>query len=227
VIWKSWRPGTWGALPGTVNAEEEDGLAYGTYTFKQPCLAPLGKGIACLWYELKTVKGKLQETGLAWSRFDGKTWTTPEPIAEAIAGKDSHTAPAVHVVGVNTDELYAVSARFEGVLHYAGGAWKKECPEIPSGSRISVAGGKKVVVIAAMKEGTGTVIRSWQRGTDGSWSNPTDLAREDTPLLTHKTSARPGLVVQPYSPPNLVPIAWSTKALMDANTIKFLRVPVQ
>ena len=71
------------------------------------------------------------------------------------------------------------------------------------------------------------ILRCWQRGDDGTWRLPTDLAREDTPLFVAKNSNRPALVVQPYAPPNMVPIAWSTKVLMDANTIKYLRVPVQ
>ena len=69
------------------------------------------------------------------------------------------------------------------------------------------------------------VLHAWQRGADGKWSGPRELAREEQPVAGYDADneQRPGLVVQAYAPPNFVPIAWSCKG---QKWVKFLRVPV-
>ena len=139
--------------------------------------------------------------------------------------------PPLHAVSLHGREIFLTGALFKGVLHYREGRWETDLPDLPVGSRLSVAGDRTVVVIAPVyataKLTQGPVIlRSWQRGDAGTWSDPMDLAREEHPL-SHKHDniyvARLGLVVQPYAPANFVPIAWTCEG---QKWIKFLRIPV-
>ena len=76
-----------------------------------------------------------------------------------------------------------------------------------------------------MVEGKGAVeLRAWHRLADGQWKGPLVVASEPIPLASpdNRWYARPGFVVQPYAPPNFVPVAWTC----GKNWVKVLRVPV-
>ena len=230
--WKSWRPGKNGILPGGLHSQE-DGVGFG-YTFEEPCLVPLDEHVACIWckrigYEYREIK---------WARFDGSQWSPVEIIVET-KKRDAYnpTRPAVHAVSVGDREVFMVNALYKGVLHYWDGRWTCEAEEIPAGSRISVADDRHVVVIAAhgtesdlstspgVVEGKGAVeLRAWHRPADGQWEGPVTVAAEPVPLASpdNRWYARPGFVVQPYAPPNFVPVAWTC----GKNWVKVLRVPV-
>jgi len=231
VTWRSWRQGKSGALPGSFHRESEGNISFG-YIYEEPCLVPLGGHVACLWYDRLPAK-RFGIGTLKWARFDGSKWSAAEAIpgGDTVKGQNVWSRPPAHAVSVGGKEIFLVSTRFAGVLHYAERVWKKEARGIPAGSRISVAGDKTVVAIAAVEQGAGkdkgqTIIRSWQRSAGGTWSGPHDLASEESPLFRDRHK-RPGLVVQAYAPPNFVPIAWSGKAAdQDKGVIKFLRVPV-
>ncbi|KKM16236.1 hypothetical protein LCGC14_1687860, partial [marine sediment metagenome] len=231
LTWRSWRHGKSGALPGSFHRTSEGGVSFG-YIYEEPCIVPFGGQIACLWYE--RLPGKRFGMGrLKWSRFDGSKWSAIEiiPLGDTVRGEYVSSRPPAHAVSVGGKEIFLVSTRFAGVLHYADGAWKKEAKGVPAGSRISVAGDRSIVVIAAVgqpkaRDKGPTVIRSWQRSADGVWSGPVDLAREESPLLWDRHK-RPAIVVQAYAPPNFVPVAWScAPADKGKGIIRFLRVPV-
>lgn len=229
--WKSWRPGKNGILPGGLH-RQEDGIGFG-YTFEEPCLVPLGQHVACIWckrigYEYREIK---------WARFDGQRWSPVEVVVET-KKRDAYnpTRPAVHAVSVGDREIFMVNALYKGVLHYKNGRWTREADEIPAGSRISVAGDKQIVVIAShgeksdlstspgVVEAKGAVeLRAWHRLADGQWRGPLTVASEPVPLASpdNRWYARPGFVVQPYAPPNFVPVAWSC----GKSWVKVLRVP--
>jgi hypothetical protein len=230
--WKSWRPGKNGILPGGIHSQE-DGIGFG-YTFEEPCLVPLAKHVACIWckrvgYEYREIK---------WSRFDGRQWTPVETIVKT-KKRDAYnpTRPAVHAVSVGDGEVFMVNALYNGVLHYKDGRWTRDAGEIPAGSRISAAGNKHIVVIGSrgeesdlstspgVVEAKGAVdLQAWHRLANGDWKGPLTVAREPIPLASpdNRWYARPGFVVQPYAPPNFVPVAWSC----GNNWVKVLRVPV-
>jgi len=230
--WKSWRPGKNGILPGGIHSQD-DGIGFG-YTFEEPCLVPLAKHVACIWckrvgYEYREIK---------WSRFDGRQWSPVETIVET-KKRDAYnpTRPAVHAVSVGDSEVFMVNALYKGVLHFEGGRWSREADEVPAGSRVSVAGDKHIVVIAArgeesdlstspgVVEAEGAVdLQVWHRLAEGHWNGPLTVAGEPVPLASpdNRWYARPGFVVQPYAPPNFVPVAWSC----GKNWVKVLRVPV-
>jgi len=101
---------------------------------------------------------------------------------------------------------------------------------VPFGARLSVAGDRAVVVIAAKSQTTDPrkgprVIQAWQRRADGKRAGPQELAREEHPFAGREglNELRPGLVVQACAPPNFVPVAWGCK---DQKWIKYLRIPV-
>lgn len=112
-------------------------------------------------------------------------------------------------------------------------------PAPPFGARLSVAGGKSVVVIGIKSTAKGDlekpdnmalrrgpmILVAWQRGLDGKWTGPRELTREEQPLaaMSALNELRPGLQVQAYAPPNFVPIAWSCE---KQKWVKFMRVPV-
>ena len=142
--WNSWRAGKNGVLPSGLHSQEE-GIGFG-YTFEEPCLVPLGEHVACIWcrrigYEYREIQ---------WTRFDGQKWSPVEVIVET-KKRDSYnpTRPAIHAVSVGGREIFMVNALYKGVLHFQDGAWTLEAEDIPAGSRISVAGDKHIVVIAA------------------------------------------------------------------------------
>jgi hypothetical protein len=189
---------------------------------------PYGEnGIACFWYWVSGSEEVYDSTDiLRWARFDGKTWSPIETIdlGKSVRGERAHLRPSVHAVSLAGKEIFLASKYFKGILHYDGSGWKKECPEIPAGSRISAAGDKAVIVFAIVDEEK--AINCWRRLPGGKWAGPLQLAKEETPIFMEKgfqRGRRPGLVVQAYAPPNFVPIAWTCK---DKRWIKFLRVPV-
>jgi hypothetical protein len=137
--------------------------------------------------------------------------------------------PPLHAVSLDGKEVFVAGALFKGILHWKDGRWETELADLPQGARLSVAGETVVAVAAAyptskLAQGP-VVLRSWQR-REGKWSAPVDLAREEAPL-SHKHDnvyvARLGLVVQPYAPPNFVPIAWTCEGQKG---VKVLRIPV-
>jgi hypothetical protein len=224
VSWKGWAEGKSGVLPGSTHSDRK-GVGFG-YTFEEPCLVPFGKGVACIWQE----RHGYDFVRLLWMHYDGKAWSPTQEIEQPKRSVSSPvTRPPVHAVSLGGTEIFLVSALFDGVLHYRDGQWKTEPVEIPAGARISAAGDKAVVVIAAagIAPNKGPVVlRSWQRSPGGRWSGPVELGREEGPL-SHKHDGiyviRPGLVVQPYAPPNFVPVAWTCEG---QRWVKFLRVPV-
>lgn len=224
LTWKSWAESKSGLVPGSLHSDKK-GIGFG-YTFEEPCLAPLGAGVACIWQE----RSGYDFVRLLWSHFDGQRWSPVEEIEQpkrTVSG--SVTRPPIHAVSLGGKEIFLVSALFDGVLHYDGERWQTEPVEVPAGSRISAAGDKAIVVIGGdgkpVNKGP-LVLRAWQRTSAGRWSGPVELAREDAPL-SHKHDGvyviRPGLVVQPYSPPNFVPVAWTCEG---KNWVRVLRVPV-
>jgi hypothetical protein len=230
--WRSWRAGKNGILPDTLHSQD-DGIGFG-YTFEEPCLVPLENHVACIWCERKGY----DYLEIKWSRFDGRQWSPLETIVET-RRRDAYnpTRPAVHAVGVGDREIYLVNALYKGVLHYKDGTWTGEAEDIPPGSRISAAGDRHVVVIAAhgeesdqstspgVVEGKGAVeLRTWHRTDDGGWKGPQTIARAETPLASpdNRWYARPGFVVQPYAPRNFVPVAWSC----GEDWLKLVRIPV-
>ncbi len=222
VTWKSSKEGTSGVIPGTIRSNT-DGWGFG-YTVEEPCVVPLGGGAACLWQEREGYNFK----GLKWARFDGKAWGRVEDVPEPKRTVYNPTRPPVLAVGLGGKEVFAVSALGPGVLHYADGKWTIEAPEIPAGGRISVAGDRTVVVVAAACEGPKkgpVVLNCWQRSPDGEWTGPVELAREEAPLASIEPTyeIRVGYVTQPYAPANFVPLAWSCEG---QKWIKYLRVPV-
>jgi hypothetical protein len=227
ISWKGWAEGKSGVLPGSI-ASEKKGVGFG-YTFEEPCLVPFGKGVACIWQERhRTAMYSFDK--VLWSHFDGKAWSPIREIKEPKRAVYSPvTRPPLHAVSVGGKEIFLVSALFDGVLHYQDGKWKEPPVKIPAGSRISAAGDKAIVVVAGVSSAANkgpVVLRSWQRSSSGRWSDPVELAREEAPL-SHKHDGiyviRPGLVVQPYAPPNFVPVAWTCEGQKG---IRFLRVPV-
>src|SRR5262249_53547383 len=151
--------------------------------------------------------------------------------------------PHLHAVSVGGKEIFLASGFRKGILHYQNGKWSQEPIAVPFGARLSLAGDKTVMVFnvrsaagdgkgelekldnVTLRRKEGMVIQAWQRGTDGQWSGPRDLAREEQPLAGYDqdNELRPGLVVQAYAPPNFVPIAWNCKG---QKAIKYLCVPV-
>jgi len=224
LVWKSWREGKSGALPGSFPSGLGAPAGTTTYRFEEPCIVPYGEnGLACFWHGLSEGRYPNPTGVLRWSRFDGRIWSPIETVelGKIVPDETVRLRPPVHAVSLGGKEIFLVSSQFKGVLHYSGGSWTKECPQIPAGSRISVAGGKTVMVFAIVDNDKS--IRMWERLPDGKWSDPVDLAKEEAPISMDRHQ-RPGLVVQAYAPPNFVPIAWTCK---DKNWIKFLRVPVK
>src|SRR6185503_15815423 len=195
-----------------------------------PCLVPFGRGVACLWEEFGGANGGK----VRWSRFEDGKWSAIETIeTPKRESKGPSARPAVSAVSVKGEEIFLVGARFPGVLHYRSGKWTAEAPDVPRAAKLSVAGDRHVVAVAAIPE-TGDVykggvaLKVWRRAADGGWSSPEELAREELPL-SNKGSGniylyRPGFVVQPYAPPNFVPVAWTCEG---QKWIKVLRVPVR
>jgi len=103
---------------------------------------------------------------------------------------------------------------------------------MPRGSRLSVAGDKAVLAIAAVPD-SGDVyqgpvtLQSWRRSADGTWAGPQTPAREEIPLSNKGAGDRyfyrPGFVVQADAPPNFVPVALTCEG---QKWIKVLRVAV-
>ena len=225
VTWKASREGTSGVIPGSIWSDK-DGSGFGTYQFEEPCLVPLGEGVACIWEEIGRTN-----TRLKWARFDGTKWSAIEeiPAPPRVSGA-IWCRPMLHAVSVGGKEIFVASGFRKGVLHYRDGKWEQKLPDVPFGGRLSMAGGQTVVVVAAKsltdnpRKGP-MVILAWQRQADGKWSEPRELAREEQPLIGMEglNELRPGLVVQAYAPPNFVPIAWSCK---NQKWIKYLRLPV-
>lgn len=224
VTWKASREGTSGVIPGSIYSGK-DGVGFG-YTFEEPCLVPFGAGVACIWEETSYHKpGKL-----LWARFDGAKWSAIEQIDAPPRAGNVWCRPQLHAVSVAGKEIFLASGFRNGVLHFRDGKWHRLQIDVPFGARLSVAGDATVVVIAASSETPDPrkgpmVIRAWQRSATGQWSGPRELAREEHPLseMHALNELRPGLAVQPYAPPNFVPIAWSCR---NQTWVKFLRVPV-
>jgi hypothetical protein len=224
ATWKASREGTSGVIPGSIGPDK-DGVGFG-YTHEEPCLVPFGSGVACIWEEIALrAQGKLR-----WARFDGTRWSAIEEIEAPARAGLVWCRPQLHAVSLGGKEIFLASGFRKGVLHYREGKWQKEPIEVPFGGRLSVAGDKSVLVIAARSETTDPrkgpmVIEAWERRADGRWSERRELAREEQPLtgMEGLNELRPGLVVQAYAPPNFVPIAWSCKG---QKWIKYLRVPV-
>ena len=190
---------------------------------------PFGKGVACIWQERhRTAQYSFDK--LLWTHFDGKDWAPTQEIKQpkrTLNGPPSR--PPIHAVSLLGKDIFLTSAFWGGVLHYQEGEWKVEAEDVPPGSRISAAGDKAIVVIAGVGQAINkgpVVLRSWQRSANGRWSGPVELAKEDEPL-SHKHDGiyviRPGLAVQPYAPPNFVPVAWTCEG---QKWVKVLRVPV-
>lgn len=226
LTWKSWEEGKSGAVPGLKNPP----MLGWTYQFEEPCLVPFGKGIACIWQEIRSdLKGQVR-----WSRFEEGEWSPVERIETPRLISGNPTArPVLSAVSRGDSEIFLTGSRFAGILHYQDGKWTVEAEDVPRGSRIAIAGDKAVLAVAEIAddgnvyEGPAT-LRGWLRKKDGTWS-ARDLAHEELPLSNRLGGGdtyfyRPGFVVQPYSPPNCFPIAWTCEG---QKWIKLLRVPVE
>jgi hypothetical protein len=224
ATWKSSREGTSGVIPGTIHPEKE-GVGFGRYTFEEPCLVPFGPAVACIWEEWGP-----NSINLKWAKFDGTKWSAIEEIAQMGKGSTVFNRPHIHAVSIDGKEIFMASGFREGIYHHRDGRWQKEPVKVPFGTRLSLAGGKTVMAFAVRSENADRkkgpmVIQTWQRRSDGEWSDARELAREEIPISVMQglNELRPGLVVQTYSPPNFVPIAWSCDG---QKWIKYLRVPV-
>jgi hypothetical protein len=223
ISWKGWEENR-SVLPGSIHSDKK-GVGFG-YTFEEPCLVPFGKGVACIWQE----RQGYHFVRLLWTHFDGKEWSPIQEIKQPKRTVSSPVSrPPIHAVSVSGKDIFLVSALWGGVLHYQDGEWKTEPVDVPAGSRISVAGDRAVVVIAAVSPAINkgpVVLQSWQRSAAGRWSGPVELAKEEK-AISHSHDGiyviRPGLVVQPYAPANFVPIAWTCER---EKWVKVLRVPV-
>ncbi|MBM4032895.1 MAG: hypothetical protein FJ291_14060 [Planctomycetes bacterium] len=233
----SWRPielGKTGRVPGSLWPADRrlDGTDFGTYVKSDPapCLVELGKGFACLWHNRREKSG--QHVPLHFARHDGERWLPTETVPYPQERTELHSLPRLHAVSLGGKEIFVLTAYANGVLHYRDGAWTRELPEAPASvTWPCVAGGKTLVLIAAIPQPGGksrgsarltapVVFRAWQRGPDGRWTGPRDLAREEEPLPLDETWA--GFQVPRFSPPNFVPIVWAN----GGEWLKVLRVPV-
>jgi len=158
--------------------------------------------------------------GKTWRGLDGSKRPTMVPVPNP-----DHGAGRGDIVGKRADVLLLTSLgcagtcipamrQFAQKLTFTGTGWHLR----PSPALVDCDG--------RHCGSNQTIIRSWQRSTDGAWSGPQTLARDESPLFWDRHK-RPALVVQAYAPANFVPIAWSCKAAdKDKGVIKFLRVPV-
>jgi hypothetical protein len=227
LVWKSWREGRTAAVPGSFPTGLGVPGGCKTYSFEDPCIVPYGpNGFACLWYEVQHLDALTPSYTdiLKWTRFDGKTWL---PVEIVVAGQRKSRSGGwrtpVLAVSLGRKEVFLTSQYFPGVLHYDGAAWKKECLEIPPAAKIAVAGDRTVMVFSA--QDNATAINCWRRSAGGPWSGPVEVMRGKGPIYSWTgIGKRLALVVQTYSPPNFVPIAWSYK---DQTRINVLRVPVE
>jgi hypothetical protein len=233
----SWRPlelGKTGRIPDSLwpSNRRLDGTDFGTYvkTDPDPRMVPFGRGFACLWHNRREKSG--QHVPLHFARFDGERWLPMETVPYTEEKVESHSLPRLHAVSLGGKEIFVLTAYANGVLHYRDGAWTRELPEAPASvSRLCVAGGKTLVLIAAFPQPGGktrgrarltapVVFRAWQRSPDGRWLGPRELAREDEPLPIDDDRA--GFQVPRFSPPNFVPVVWAN----GGDWLKVLRVPV-
>lgn len=235
LSWLPLEPGKTGRIPGSFWPDEtkNEPTDFGLYvkTDPVPCLVPLGKGFACLWHNRRAKSG--EHVALNLARYDGERWLPLETVPYPKEKTEFHSLPRLHAVSLGGKEIFVQTAYANGVLHYRDGVWTRELPEAPASlCRLCVAGDKTVVLIAAFPLPGGksrgnirltapVVFRAWQRGPDGRWTGPRELAREEEPLPLDETWA--GFVVPRYSPPNFVPIAWAN----GGSWVKVLRAPVQ
>ena len=235
LSWRPLEPGKTGRIPGSLWPDNRrlDGTDFGLYvkTDPDPRMVPLGKGFACLWHNRREKSG--QHVPLHFARFDGERWLPTETVPYTQEKTESHSLPRLHAVSLGGKDIFVQTAYANGVLHYRDGAWTRELPEAPASvSRLCVAGEKTLVLIAAFPQPGGktrgstrltapVVFRAWQSASDGRWTGPRDLAREDEPLPIDDDWA--GFQVPRFSPPNFVPIVWAN----GGDWLKVLRVPVQ
>jgi len=217
ATWKASREGTSGVIPGTI-WPDKDGVGW-TYVFEEPCLVPLGPGVAAIWEENR--KGNAP-TSLKWARFDGAKWSAIEDVdAGPITGA---VRPRMHAVSVGGREIFIASGLRNGVFRWRDGKWTKEPVDVPLGARLSVAGDKTVMAFAVSGKEK-NVVQAWQRRADGTWTGPRELAKEEQPITKGQNGFYyPGLVVMAYAPSNFVPVAWSVQG---QKAIKLLRVAVE
>jgi len=235
LSWRPLEPGKAGRIPDSPWPEGRrlDGTDFGLYvkTDPDPRMVALGKGFACLWHNRREKSG--QHVPLYFARFDGQRWLPLETVPYPQERTEFHSLPRLQAVSLDGNEIFVQTAYANGVLRYRDGKWTRELPEAPaSACRLCVAGGKALVVIAALPQPGGktrgsarltapVVFRAWQRGPDGRWTGPRDLAREEEPLPFDETWA--GFHVPRFSPPNFVPMVWAN----GGDWLKVLRVPVQ
>jgi hypothetical protein len=233
-----WRPlelGMAGRIPGSLWPEAGPlaGVDFGTYvkTDPDPRLVELGKGFACLWHNRRVKSG--EHVDLHFARFDGERWLPTEVVPYKQEKTESRSYPRLHAVGVGGRDIFVQTAYANGLLHYRDGTWTRELPEAPgSVSRLCVAGGRTVMLIAAAPREGGVMrngarvrgpvaFRAWQRGPDGAWDGPREVAHEDEPLALDNDWT--GFQVPRFAPANFVPVAWAN----GGDWIKVLRVPVR
>jgi hypothetical protein len=230
LSWLPLEPGKTGRIPNSLWPYEgkREGDDFGTYvkTDPDPRMVPLGKGLACLWHNRREKSG--QHVELHMARFDGERWLPHETVPYPKERPAFHSLPRLHAVGLGGSEMFVLTSYCNGVLHYRDGTWTRELPEAPASlCRLCVAGDKTVVLIAAFPQGplvksaAPLVFRAWQRGADGVWTGPRELAREDEPLRINEEWT--GFRVPAISPPNFVPMVWAN----GGDWIKVLRVPVE
>jgi hypothetical protein len=234
LTWKASREGTSGVIPDSI-VSDRFGVGFG-YSFDEPVLVPFGEGVACIWDEYPPKK---ERNRMRWTHFDGAKWSPVKDIPAPPRTGSVWCRPHLHAVSLGGKEIFVASGFRKGIMRYNGRTWAQAPIEAPFGARLSVAGDKTVVVIGIKSAGKGDlekpdntalrrgpmVLVAWQRGSDGKWTGPRELVREEHPLtaMSALNELRPGLQVQAYAPPNFVPIAWSCE---KQKWLKYLRIPV-
>ena len=183
LVWKSWREGRTGAVPGSFPTGLGVRGGCSTYIFEEPCLVPFGaNGIACFWHVIDHYDndgGRITDI-LKWSALDGRSWS---PVATVLPHEHqpqkpggTRLRPSVHAVSVGGKEIFLASQYLDGILRYDGSAWSRECLAIPAGAKVGLSGGRTVMAFALVDENR--AIDAWRRSPPGNWTGPIRLVRK-------------------------------------------------
>jgi len=210
TTWRSWREGKTAIIPGSMDKSR---LRYNTYNLPRCGITYYKDHVAVIWSH---------ENGVFWSYFDGKAWS--DPVLVDKSSEKLWYCNDLYVVTQGDKDIFVTAKQIKGILHWDGKAWKKEVPGCTPLSPLAVAGGK-VFAFSPEKEGNGFKLVRYKRSRSGQWDGGKVLVTEKSPLSRRWRGGgiRKPIVVQPYSPPNFIPVAWATEN--DKMSIKVLRVP--